>query len=247
VQGKYHDLKTAYMEDFKGREYTEPARPIRKQYLHKPRPFEGTTTNQDDFRYMGVPKRREIIRLKDNAIGNSGLKFEGTTTSQHDYRLWAAQPTRAAIKPSNEAKITHDDRDFTSEFQSQFVDMKGKTRRSRKPDAGANRENIKFEGTTTNQSDFQDWHSRPAVSAQPHTQYRARAEDRDFKTEVRMEFTEKKRDFCEALQVAVTSKPNNGHVLVERCGDRWCHVNHVHDWEKTIVQADGRMEGMPIF
>jgi hypothetical protein len=234
------------MDDFTG-EFQAPPRPIRKQYLHKPRPFEGTTTNMDDYSYKGVPQRRQPLRVQDNSIGSSGLAFEGTTTSQHDYRNWAAQPRRAPIKPSAEAHITKDDRNFESEFQSQFLDTKGRPRRSRKPDDSMNREQIKFEGTTTNASDYQDWKSRPARSQAPQSQYRPRVEDRNFLTEVRNEYSEKKRDFCEALHVAVTSKPNNGHVLVEREGDRWVHMNHAHDMDRTIVQADGRVEGMPIF
>lgn len=43
VQGKYTDLKSSYMQDFTGA-YVKPEKIARPQYVHKPRPFDGTTT-----------------------------------------------------------------------------------------------------------------------------------------------------------------------------------------------------------
>jgi hypothetical protein len=234
VQGRYNNLKSSYMDDFKGA-YCEPSRPKRQQYVHKPRPFVGSTTNQEDFAYKGVPERRKPVLLKDNNLGNRGLRFEGTTTNQHDFPKWDNIKARPIMKPDGRANVVPDDRDFSSESHSHFNNKGHAVRRSRAPVHNQSA-NVPFEGITTNQADFKFWNSRPTESFQRQMQYRPRPEDRDFKTEGRDEYTNKKRDYCPSVHVAVTSKPNNGHVLVEPCGDRYCHVNHVHDWES---QQDG--------
>jgi len=229
VQGKYTNLKSSYMDDFKGT-YCETSRPKRQQYVHKPRPFIGSTTNQDDFAYKGTPQRRQPTILKDNNLGNRGLRFEGTTTNQHDFPKWDNIKQREIMKPGGNASTIPDDRNFQSESSSQY-DNKGRSvRRSRAPQRNAPAR-VPFEGQTTNQSDFKFWNARPTESFQRQLKYRPRAEDRDFVTEGRSEFTDKKGEYCPAVHVAVTSKPANGHVLVEACGDRYCHVNHVHQWE----------------
>jgi len=234
VQGKYDNLKSSYMADFKGA-YAPPERPSRPQYVHKPRRFTGTTTNQADFCYKGVPERRQLVRLADNDLGAAGLPFEGITTNQHDFRKWQSNPAQPALKPDGRANILPDDRDFQSEFNSQFVPKGGAKRRSRAPQERT-QASIPFEGTTTNQSDFKYWNSRPAVSYQRTTGYHNRPDDRNFLTEGRAEYTEKPFDHCPAVEVAVKSKPANGHVMVERQGQHWIHKDHPTEWEETQQQ-----------
>lgn len=231
VQGRYHNLKSSYMEDFRG-EYQQPERINRPQYIHRPRPFEGTTTNQEDFAYRGMPERRKLAVLKDNGLGGQGLPFEGVTTNQHDFRKWNSRPAEPTIKQNSRAFIVPDDRNFESEFGAQFVPKAGGQRRSRAP-ANRQTQSLPFQGETTNQADFQEWNSRPARSFGQTSTYRPRVDDRDFLTEGRSEYTQKPFDHCPAIEVGVSSKPHNGHVLVEKLGDRWCHTTHPQEWDRT--------------
>jgi len=235
VAGRYHDLKSSYMNDFTGT-HVKPDRPNRAQYIHKPRPFNGATTNQEDFRYHGPTARRELAIISDNGLGARGLPFEGVTTNQHDFRKWNAGPAQPVLKPDGRANIVADDRDFTSEFNSQFVPKGGAKRRSRAPSERASKA-IPFDGITTNQADFKHWSQRPSASYMRMSDYKRRPDDRDFLTEGRAEFTEKPFDHCPAVEVAISSKPNNGHVLVERLGTRWIHQDQPDAYDEGAYEA----------
>lgn len=230
------------MNDFTG-EYVKPERHARPQYMHKPRPFNGTTTNQEDYRYHGPVDRRSLAIIQDNGLGSRGLPFEGVTTNQHDFRKWNAMPAQPSIKPDGRANILPDDRDFQSEFSSQFIPKAGAQRRSRAPNERMTK-SLPFEAVTTNQADFQHWNSRPAASYMKAHGYRRRPDDRDFLTEGRAEYTEKPFDYCPAVDVAVSSKPDNGHVFVERMGEKWVHQNHPSEFEQEDYEATQMQQQM---
>lgn len=229
VQGRYKNLQSSYMHDFQG-DYVAPERVTRPQFVHKPRPFDGVTTSQQDYQYQGNQPRRKLCLKADNGLGSQGLPFEGLTTNQHDYRKWNSKPAEPAIKQNSRANILPDGRNFETEFSGQFVPKGGAQRRNRAP-TNARTASVPFEGETTAQADFKEWNSRPAMSFQHIPSYRPRPDDRNFLTEGRAEYNEKPFDVCPAVDVAISSKPANGHVMVERCGDRWCHKDHPNEWE----------------
>ena len=45
VSGRYHNLKSTYMDNFRG-DFVAPERPPKKKQTIEPRPFIGTTTHQ---------------------------------------------------------------------------------------------------------------------------------------------------------------------------------------------------------
>lgn len=205
------------MEDFRG-EFQRPERPNRPHFIHKPRPFEATTTNQEDFKYWGAPERRNLVKLKDNGLGSGGIPFEGITTNQHDFRKWNSKPAQAVLKQDSRAFMVPDDRDFETEFAGQFVPKAGATRRSRAPN-GQKTVSLPFEGVTTAQADFKEWPLRPqrfSNPAQNHT-YKPRKDDREFLTEARSEYTQKPIDFLPA----VTTKPDASHITARENALPW--------------------------
>jgi hypothetical protein len=192
----------------------------RKQYLHQTRPFEGITTNQADYQWNGQPERRQLSTAarKDNGLGDKNLPFEGTTTNRADYQRWGPC-ARESARPANlRAARMPDNRNFETESRGAYT-LKGDARRqSAKPKAGSHLEGLPFDGTTTHQADFQAWKADPQQNYKRSQGYRRRPEDRDFQSDYRGEFTAKPFSVCPAKQVAVSSKPSNGHVCVEACG-----------------------------
>jgi hypothetical protein len=243
MQGRYHNLKSSYMQDFTG-EYQAPTRADKRQhYVHKPRPFDGVTTNQSDYKGWGPQAVRKPCKLADNGLGSQGLPFEGSTTSQHDYRRWNARPAEPTIKQNSRANILPDDRDWKTEFSGQFLPKGGAKRRSRAP-VDRRTSSLPFEGISTSQADFKGWKLEPNKAYQTTQAYKPRPDDRDFLTEGRSEYTEKPFDYCPAVEVFVTSKPNNGHVLVEKQGEHWTLRDHPRDWDRTQLQQQSQAQGV---
>lgn len=240
LSGKYNNLQTSYMSDFKGA-YAPPSRPVKAQYIHRPRPFSGTTTNQEDYNYKGMPQRRASSKVKDNGLGSIGVKFEGETTNHHDFQRWNGRPAVAVQRAGLRAEVP-DDRDFRTEFATQFTfPVGGARRRSRAPVSG-NFNSIPFSAVTTNQDDFKQWKHEPSAMFVRQQKYQPRDEDREFSTECRSEYTKKPLDYCPAREVAITSKPENGHVAVEPLGDHWVHKDMPGDWEPP--QRNHEAQGM---
>jgi len=215
VQGRYHNLKSTYSDSYRGD--FEPAQRIaRKIHALEPRPFLGTTTHQDDFKFMGMPKRREPSTLArtDNGISEKNLPFEGVTTNQHDFRKWNARPPKIMTKQHNRDNQP-DERDFGTEFSQQFGHKVVAPRKSRAPQEKRPRP-LPFTGTTTNRDNYKRWGViEPAESVMPTRSYRPRADDRDFISEARGEYTEKPFD----IRPPVGNK--NG------CPPGWCRREEV--------------------
>lgn len=207
------------MDSFRGD--FEPAQRIaRKAHVLEPRPFQGTTTHQDDFKFMGMPKRREPSQLArtDNGIIEKNLPFEGYTTHQHDFRKWNSRPPQRAMKV-HQRDSQPDERDFGTEFSSQFGHKKVAPRKSRAPQEKRPRP-LPFQGSTTNQDSYKRWgYIQPAESVFKTRSYRPRPEDRDFLTEAHGEYTEKPFD----VRAPVSQKGG--------CPPGWC--------KREEVAADG--------
>lgn len=230
VQGKYDNLKTSYMDSYRG-DMVPVERVARRQYVHKTRPFEGITTAQSDYKWDGLPVKRELATAArmDNGIGTTNLPFEGTTTHKSDFQKWNVRPSASARGPQQRLSNMPDDRDFSTEFRGKYDPKPLSMRTSKAPQERQN-QSLPFEGTTTHQSDFQKWDARPPRSFYRSAGYRARPDDRDFLSENRGEFTEKEFDVCPAKQVAVSTKPQNGHVCVERTANGYCLCG-TNSWE----------------
>ena len=157
-----------------------------------------------------MPKLREPSKLArtDNGITEKNLPFEGETTHQHDFRKWNSAPPKPCIKP-NTRDNQADERDFGTEFSSQFGAKQVAPRKSRAPQERRPRP-LPFTGTTTNSDSYKQWGSRPAESVFKTRNYRPRPDDRDFLTEASGEFTEKPFDI----------RPANG--FKGNCPPGWC-------------------------
>lgn len=163
--------------------------------------------------------------MGDNGLGMPGLAFDGTTTNKHDFRHWeGAKPSEQAIRSHGRATTVPDDRDWNTEVSSQFVPKGGAKRSSRAPPERRN-QSLPFAGVTTNQADFRQWDIKPVQSFHRTQGWKPRPDNRDFSTEGRAEYTKKQFDVCPAVDVAVSSKPINGHVLVRNC----VSVEHLTD------------------
>jgi len=206
------------MDSYKG-DMVPVERVTRKQFVHQTRPFEGISTAQADFKWNGLPEPRSlaVAARMDNGIGATNLRFEGTTTHKSDFQKWNAAPARSARGPQARAMNMPDNRSFETEFRGQYVQKPICARNSKAPQERRSQP-LPFEGTTTHQTDFQQWDSKPPRSFYRQSGYRRRPEDRDFATEVRGEYTEKEFDVCPAKAVAVTTKATSGHVCVEPSG-----------------------------
>lgn len=215
VQGHYNNIKSEHQAQYTG-EFVMPHRVNKQMYMHKPLRFEGTTTNQEDYKYYGNPKRRvpsETAR-GNNDVFTSNLPFDATTTAKHDYRRWDAAPA----KPCNvipKPTFTADSRNFQTEASSQYDYKRQRPRASCAPELSATA-SLPFEGRTLHQTDFPRHKGvSPARSFQRTRQWRPRGEDRFFDTEARAQYTEKDLDVCPAKPLSKTRKDYNGHVLVE--------------------------------
>lgn len=191
-EARYTNLKTEHMSSFTG-QYVAPTRASKKAYVHQHRPFEGRTTNQDDFGYKGVPERRKPMKLGDNGLGGNDAPFQGDTTQKNDFRAWQVSRPPPAMKPNRNIAGQDDDRTFETENARSYTGAAYPPRKSRAPEQ-ARSASIQFEGLTTNQADFQRWNSRPADLVDKSSKYRPRRDDRNFLTEAKTEYIKKPFD-----------------------------------------------------
>lgn len=214
AQGRYKNLKSTYMDSFQGD--FEPAHRIaRKLHVLEPRPFVGTTTHQDDYKFHGMPRKREPSKLArmDNGILEKNLPFEGVTTHQHDFRKWNSAPPKL-MKKEHARDNQPDERDFHTEFSSQFGPKRCNPRKSNAPTEQRARP-LPFSGSTSYTDDFKRWGAvEPAQSVMKSRSYRPRPEDRDFLTECRGEYTEKPFDVAPARKSGI-------------CPPGWCRPNEI--------------------
>lgn len=225
VQGRYGNIQTEAQAQYRG-VYVKPIRAAKQQHVHQHRPFTGTTTNQEDFKFWG---RGQGTQPSQTARGNNnvfahGLPFDATTTAKHDFRRWDAPPATLARQAQN-AQYAADNRNFQTEQSAQFEYKPMKPRASCAPDLTATR-SLPFEGTTTQQEDFKRHNAKPARSYGGSRRYAPRTESRDWVTEARGQFTEKEFDICPAKVFNTKTKEYNGHVLVEQ-------ENRTEKWRLT--------------
>lgn len=217
LQGRYTNLKSEHQAQFTG-QYVPPTRPQKEKYVHQNRPFVATTTNQDDYCYWGAAAPRqpaEGARRVNDVFGNSNLPFEGVTTNQHDFRRWAGHKAAHSLKPHQKPVIVEDNRDFGTEVSIQYDYKNCQPRTSCAPTQTLS-DPLPFEGRTTNNVDFVHHNVAPARSTQRQRTYSHRTEDRDWTTEARQQFVEKRFDPCPAKGLYTKTKDVNGHVTVER-------------------------------
>lgn len=188
-EARYTNLKTEAMDNYTGK-YVRPERASKKQYVHQYRPFDGRTTNQDDFGYKGMPQRRAPIILGDNGLGGNDAPFCSETTQKSDFRMWNAGAPPAAIRPARSIAGADDDRTFETENARSFTGNAYPPRQSRAPQQ-LRSEQLPFEGVTTNQADYLKWNSRPASLVDRANKYRPREDDRSFQTEAKAEYIKK--------------------------------------------------------
>lgn len=192
-EARYTNLKTTAMNDYQGK-FVKPERAQKKQYVHQYRPFDARTTNQDDFGYKGMPQRRAPVILGDNGLGTGNAPFQGETTQKSDFRLWNGNlRPPAAIRPARSVAGEDDDRTFETEQARSYTGASYPPRQSRAPQQ-IRTEVLPFQGTTTNQMDFQKWNSRPATLVDRKNKYRPRDDDRSWLTEAKSEYIKKPMD-----------------------------------------------------
>lgn len=191
-EARYVNLKSEAMANYTG-PWVPPVRAQKKHHVAAYRPFEGRTTNQDDFGYKGVQQRRKPCILGDNGLGGNSTPFCGDTTQKNDYRAWQVNRAPLAVGPARGIGAGPDDRNFETENARAFTGASYAPRQSRAPQQNRSAP-IPFEGVTTNQADFLKWNSRPASLVDRASRYRPRKDDRNFVTEARQEFIEKPFD-----------------------------------------------------
>lgn len=221
VQGRYKNIKSEQQAQFTG-QYLPPQRVAKEAYVHQHRPFEGTTTNQADFKYWGnaAPRQPAEAARRNNGVLNNDLPFQGVTTNQHDFRRWNAKPAQLTTQTKGRPVYVQDDRSFATEVSAQFDQKNYRPRKSCAPNQNAT-VSLPFEGVTTQQADFVKQNAAPARSTQHKRVYRPRREDREFTTEARGQFVEKEFDVCPAKSLYRTTKDRNGHVLVDQRQGKW--------------------------
>jgi hypothetical protein len=197
-------------------EFIPAERANKQQYVHQQRPFEGTTTQQSDFVYFGhIPRRAASEAARGNSqVFANNLPFEGTTTAKHDFRRWNARPARSVKEQDSRPIYVSDNRNFATEASSQFQYKPVKVRASCAPELTAARRQA-FEATTTNRADYLGWNQAPTKSFARTRQYRPRPDDRNFQTECRGQFTEKRNEPCPVRGLVKGSKEVPGHIHVE--------------------------------
>lgn len=218
IQGRYGNIQSEAQAQYTG-QYVKPVRAAKQHHVHTHRPFNGTTTNQEDFKYWG---RGEATQPSQTARGNNnvfagGLPFEATTTAKHDFRAWDAKPAQLT-RQNKTAQYAPDSRNFQTENSAQFEYKPMKPRASCAPDLTAAR-SLPFDGQTTNQADYQRYNAKPARAYGGSRRYAPRQETRDWQTEARGQFVEKPFDHCPATTFNTKTKQHNGHVLVEPYSD----------------------------
>lgn len=191
-EARYTNLKSEAMANFTGA-YVAPERAHKKHHVQAYRPFEGRTTNQDDYGYKGVQARRKPCILGDNGLTNSDSVFSGETTQKSDFRAWQVKRAPLASGPSRGIGNGPDDRNFETENARAYTGASYAPRQSRAP-IQSKVDAIPFEGVTTNQADYLKWNSKPATLVDRASRYRPRRDDRNFVTEARQEFIEKPFD-----------------------------------------------------
>jgi hypothetical protein len=186
--------------------------------VHQSRPFEGTTTHQDDFAFFSGQGRRKPSTV---AKGSSGIfdthePFQGSTTNKHDFKNWNVAPA-GIMKPKQDLSTISDDRMFQTENSSQFGYKPQARRASCAPVQKVVGTEV-FEGISTQRADFVKHNAKPAKSIARMRKFRPREEDRMFTTEARENFQQYDIEFCPAVQMKKsynTRKTAPGHVYVE--------------------------------
>lgn len=215
VQGRYGNIQSEAQAQYRGT-WIPPIRAPKQQHVHSHRPFNGTTTNQEDYKYWGRGEGTQPSQTArgNNGVFNHGLPFDATTTAKHDFRKWDAKPAQLA-RQNQSAQYAPDNRNFQTEQSAQFEYKRMKPRGSCAPDLTATR-SLPFEGTTTHQEDFQRSGGKPARSYGGVRRYAPRSDTRNWVTEARGQFTEKEFDVCPAHGFSTKTKDFNGHVTVEQ-------------------------------
>lgn len=220
IQGHYNNLRTEHQSQFQG-EYIPPPKAPKKVYVHQPRPFEGNTTHQEDYRNWrgAVPRKPAEAARRNNGVFNNNLPFDGVTTNQYDFRRWNSAPAKLAKQANTRPIYVPDNRDFQTEGSAQFDRKNARPRQSCAPAQNAN-PSLPFEGRTTQQADFIKYrNAKAARSTQLRRTFKPRREDREFSTEARGQFVEKEFDTCPATPLYTKRKSSNGHVTVEQIPD----------------------------
>lgn len=147
-------------------------------------------------------KPRSIFRPTSTVHNNA--KFEGVPVSKTDYQYYeGARPSTPVIPIRSELGDKNAKFEDTTSYGTNYTDQPRSKRGAFIPKSSAFASNAKFEGTTSNRSDFPHWKdSRPQPIARPVREFEGEEkEERTFQTENSNQFNDK------GYQVRMTRKP----------------------------------------
>ena len=184
------DGETTYQHDHHG-QAGKPASPIRpngnNDTIHPNNDRYWSTESRNEYDNKGYQRRDGF---KPKAALPPPVVFDGTTSNKADFRNWDGAKPSTPFKAKNELATAPESRDFQSEAQLQYHAHPYSKAEPFIPARGA-ANNAKFEGKSTNSTDYQKWNASPAQPFRPVGNQQAVSETRDFESESRHEYGKK--------------------------------------------------------
>jgi len=130
---------------------------------------------------------RETLKPQNNTT-ESNTHFDGQSTVKSDFQRWNTKPA-TPVKFKNSYAVGQEDRDFQSENKRQFTGARAERSKNYKPQQDI-RSTEPFEACSVTTSDYKSWHgAKPSTPVRFANQFASTAEDRDFKSENKRQFT----------------------------------------------------------
>eukprot|EP00823_Brevimastigomonas_motovehiculus_P008135 TRINITY_DN7408_c0_g1_i1.p1 TRINITY_DN7408_c0_g1~~TRINITY_DN7408_c0_g1_i1.p1 ORF type:complete len:355 (-),score=31.75 TRINITY_DN7408_c0_g1_i1:69-1133(-) len=185
---------TTNHNDFKKHPFSQTVscRPAYEKEKLNPEDRDFLSEQKKNFQYHGNVSRQPII--PNRHTWEMGKPFDSTSTNRTDFNLKNGRPS-TPFQPKSVFDPQKDDRDFESESRQKYKPSNSRPPAPFKPYPSQPLEQHKFDPSTTNRLDFQNWKgAQPPQNCKKKETLNVEKEDRDFLSDYKKEFAPKKSD-----------------------------------------------------